>query len=153
MTIFGITLSAAIVWLIAAAILAIIEAFTLGLTSIWFAGGAVAASITAILGGSIVIQVAVFLVVSIALVAITLPLRKKFNKKTEDTNIDAIIGQEGIVEKAVSHYQSGQVRADGKVWSATCTQGEIKKGAVVIIKAVKGVTLTVEEKREQEQED
>jgi len=47
MTIMGITLSAAVIWIIAAAILAIIEALTMGLSTIWFAGGAVAAAIAA----------------------------------------------------------------------------------------------------------
>ena len=148
MTVFGITLSAAVVWLIAAAILAIIEAFTLGLTTIWFAGGAVVASIAALLGFSIIVQIIVFLIVSIILIVATRPLvKKRLNNKTEKTNVDAIIGQEGIVLEEVSPYCNGQVRVDGKVWTATCTEGEIKKDAVVIIKGIRGVTLMVEEKK------
>lgn len=148
MVVFGITLNAAVVWLIAAGILAIIEAFTLGLTSIWFAGGAVGAAIAAILGASLLVQVLVFLVISILLIAVTRPLvRKRLNNRTEKTNVEAIIGQEGIVEKTVSQHSAGQVRADGKVWTALCPEGEIKKGRIVIIKSIKGVTLTVEEKR------
>ena len=147
MTVFGITLTAATVWLIVAGLLAIVEGLTMGLITIWFAGGAVGAAVAAMLGASTLVQVIVFLVVSIALIAATRPLAKKrLNAKTERTNVDAIIGTEGIVEADISQYQTGQVRADGKVWTATCEAGEIKKGAVVVIKSIKGVTIMVEEK-------
>lgn len=151
MTIFGITVSAAVLWLLAAGILAIIEAFTLGLTSIWFAGGAVGASIMAMLGFSLPVQIAVFLLLSIILIAVTRPLAKKrLNARVEMTNIDAVMGQEGIVEEDIPVNGSGQVRVDGKTWTAVSTGGEIEKGTLVIIKSVRGVTLTVEEKRTEE---
>jgi len=150
MTVFGITLSAATIWFIAAGILAIIEACTLGLICIWFAGGAAVAAIAAMLGASTLVQVIVFLLASIILIVLTRPLAKKhLNANVEKTNVDAIIGQEGVVEEEISPYQNGQVRADGKVWSATCGEGEIKKGAIVVIKSIKGVTLMVEEKKQE----
>lgn len=146
MTIFGITVSAAILWIIAAAIFAIIEALTLGLVCIWFAGGAVGAAIAAMLGASPIVQVVVFLGVSIVLLALTRPIAgKRLNDKTEKTNVDALIGQRGIVEEKITQYKTGQVKADGKVWTAACESGEIDKGTVVVIKSIKGVTITVEE--------
>lgn len=146
MTIFGITVSAAILWIIAAAIFAIIEALTLGLVCIWFAGGAVGAAIAAMLGASPIVQVVVFLGVSIVLLALTRPIaRKRLNDKTEKTNVDALIGQTGIVEEKITQYKTGQVKADGKVWTAACETGEIDEGTVVVIKSIKGVTITVEE--------
>lgn len=149
MTFFGITVSASVLWLIAAGILAIVEAFTLGLTSIWFAAGAAGAAISAMLGASLPIQVAVFLLLSIVLIIATRPLaRKRLNANVERTNIDAVVGSEGIVEGTISLHGSGQVKADGKIWTAVSTGKEIKKGAVVVIKGVRGVTLTVEEKEE-----
>ena len=148
MTILGITFSAAVIWIIAAGLLAIIEAFTLGLTTIWFAGGAVCASAAAMFGAPVIGQIAVFLAISVLLLVITRPIvKRRLNDRTEKTNVEAIIGQEGIAEEDISQYVNGQVRADGKIWSATCETGEIKKGKVVIIKSIKGVTLTVEEKR------
>ena len=151
MTVFGITVSAAVLWLLAAGIMAIIEAFTLGLTSIWFAGGAVGAAIMAMLGFSLPVQIAVFLLVSVILIAATRPLAKKrLNARVEKTNIDAVIGQEGTVEEDIPAHGSGQVRVDGKTWTAVSSGVEIKKGALVIIKGVRGVTLTVEEKRTEE---
>lgn len=151
MTIFGITVSAAVLWLFAAGIMAIIEAFTLGLTSIWFAGGAVGASIMAMVGFSLPVQIAVFLLLSVILIAATRPLAKKrLNARVEKTNVEAIIGQEGIVEEDIPIHGSGQVRADGKTWTAVSTGEAIEKGTLVIIKSVRGVTLTVEEKRTEE---
>lgn len=148
MTILGITFSAAVIWILAAGLLAIIEAFTLGLTTIWFAGGAVCASAAAMFGAPVIVQIAVFLAISVLLLVITRPIvKRRLNDRTEKTNVEAIIGQEGIAEEDISQYVNGQVRADGKIWSATCETGEIKKGKVVIIKSIKGVTLTVEEKR------
>lgn len=148
MTILGITFGAAVIWIITAGLLAIIEAFTLGLTTIWFAGGAVCASAAAMFGAPVIVQIAVFLAISVLLLVITRPIvKRRLNDRTEKTNVEAIIGQEGIAEEDISQYMNGQVRADGKIWSATCETGEIKRGSVVIIKSIKGVTLTVEEKR------
>mgnify|MGYP003299314613 CR=1 FL=1 len=147
MTIMGITLSAATLWLIFAAVLAVIEALSLGLVCIWFAGGAIIAAIAAMMGASTVIQIVVFLAASIILLILTKPIvSKRLNNKTEKTNIDAVIGSDGIAESQISQYQHGQVRADGKIWTAVCNEGTIEKGDIVIIKSVKGVTLTVEKK-------
>lgn len=146
MTIFGITVSAATIWFVVGGILAIIEAVTLGLICIWFAGGAVGAAIAAMMGASPLVQIIVFLVVSAVLVAVTRPIAKKrFNNKTEKTNVDALIGQTGVVEEKIMPESSGQVKADGKVWRAVCESREIEKGAVVVIKSIKGVTIMVEE--------
>ena len=149
MTIAGITIGAAVLWLVAAAVLAIIEALTQGLTSIWFAGGAVAASIAAMAGGALPVQVVVFLAVSAIMLAAMRPIvRKRFNNRVEKTNVEALPGSEGIVEERVTHLEPGAVRADGKIWSAVCAEGEtIEKDAVVVIKSIKGVTPMVEEKR------
>ncbi len=146
MTIFGVTISAATIWFIIAGILAFIEALTLGLVCIWFAGGAVGAAIAAMFGASPLVQIIAFLVVSAILVAVTRPIAKKrFNSKTEKTNVDALIGQTGVVEERITPENSGQVRADGKVWRAVCDAGELEKGTVVVIKSIKGVTIMVEE--------
>ena len=77
MTIFGITFSEAVMWLMIAGIMAILEAITMGLTCIWFVGGAVCAAIAAAVGAPVIVQVIIFLVVSAILVACTRPLAKK----------------------------------------------------------------------------
>ena len=146
MTVFGITISAATIWFIIAGALALVEALTLGLVCIWFAGGAIGAAIAAMLGASVLVQIIVFIAVSFILVVITKPIAKKrFNSTTEKTNVDALIGQTGIVEEKITQDIAGQVKADGKVWRAVCGEGEIDKGTVVVIKSIKGVTIMVEE--------
>lgn len=151
MIIFGITLGAAVTWLIIAGLLAVIEAFTLGLTTIWFAGGAVAASITSMLGGNLTVQIIVFFIVSIILLAVTRPVvKRKLNDRTEKTNADTVIGQEGVVCEDILSHKKGQVKVGSKMWTASGGGCEIKKGAVVIIKNIEGVTLIVEEKRQED---
>ena len=150
MTVMGVFITAPVLWLAAAGILAVIEAFTLGLTSIWFAGGAVCAAIADMLGASPVIQILVFLAVTVVLLAVTRPLAKKrLNARVEKTNIDGIIGTEGIVLETIPEHGSGQVRADGKIWTAVSAGGEIAPKSIVTVKEVRGVTLTVEEKKQE----
>ena len=84
MTIAGITIDYSIIWLAAVIILAVIEAATMGLTSIWFAGGAFAAAIAALLGGSLPIQIIVFFAVSVILLIVMKPIvKRKFNSRIE----------------------------------------------------------------------
>lgn len=146
MTIFGITLSAAVLWLIVAAVLAIIEAVTLGLTTIWFAGGAVAASISAMAGAPVWIQGILFLIVSVLLLYFTRPIvKKRLKVGTEKTNVDALIGKEGLVIETIRPFRTGQVKLDGLVWSAAAKDGDatIESGTAVKIEHIEGVKLIV----------
>lgn len=152
MTIFGMTVSVAVIWLMIAGIMAILEAITMGLTCIWFVGGAVCAAIAAAAGAPVVVQIIIFMAVSAILIACTRPLaKKKLNDRVQKTNIESVIGQTGIVEDAIPSYGKGQVRVDGKVWTAVSEGVRIEKGRLVTVKSVRGVTLTVEEIEETEQ--
>ncbi|MCO7123656.1 NfeD family protein [Ihubacter massiliensis] len=146
MTIFGITLSAAVIWLIIAAVCGIIEAATMGLTTIWFTGGAIIASIVAMAKFSLPIQIIVFLIVSILLIYFTRPLAKKRLKiGNEKTNVDALVGREAMVTGTIEPFGSGQAKVDGLVWSAIAKDSHttIQKGTTVIIDRVEGVKLVV----------
>lgn len=133
----------ALVWIGVAVVFAIVEGVTTGLTSIWFAGGALAAALTAIVTDNIYIQAAVFILISVVLLIATRPLVKKhINNKVEKTNVDALTGMKGIVIAAISPNETGAVRADGKVWSATA-DCEIGPGSEVEITGIKGVTVSV----------
>lgn len=150
MMIFGITVSAAVIWLMIAGIMAVLEAFTMGLTCIWFVGGAVCAAIAAVAGAHVIVQIIVFLAVSMILIACTRPLAKKrLNDRVQKTNIESVIGQTGIVEETVPAYGTGQVRVDGKMWTAVSEGIQIDRGRLVTVKSVRGVTLTVEETTEE----
>lgn len=133
----------AIVWIVVAVVFAIIEAMTTGLTSIWFAGGATAACVVALVTKNFWMQAGVFVLVSLLLLIATRPFVKKhINSKIEKTNVDAVIGVKGIVVSAISPNEKGAVRADGKVWTASSNL-EIGAGAEVEIISIKGVTVDV----------
>ena len=119
MTLLGVTIPIALVWLIIAFLLAVIEAFSLGLTTIWFAGGAVVAVVAALLGASIPLQVVIFVVVSILLLVLTRPwAMRHFKSKIENTNIDAVIGKEAMVTKEISPFSAGEAKLNGLTWVA-----------------------------------
>lgn len=146
MTLLGVTIPIALVWLIIAFILAVIEAFSLGLTTIWFAGGAVVAVVAALLGVSVPIQVVIFVVVSILLLVLTRPwAMKHFKTKLESTNIDAVIGKEAMVTQDISPFSAGEARLNGLTWVALATDKNltIAAGTAVKVDAVEGVKLIV----------
>lgn len=134
------------VWLSLAILFGIIEAATLGLTSIWFAVGSLAAMICAMLHGPIWLQVAVFVVVSGVTVILTRNLaRSFFNKDRKATNADRIIGGEALVLEAIDNlHASGLVRAGGNVWTARSSDDRpIPKDTTVKVVAIEGVKAIV----------
>ena len=89
---------AGIVWIAILIVMLIIEIITLGLTTIWFAGGALVAFIAGMLGAGVPLQVTLFVVVSLVLLAGTRPFAAKFlNKNRTKTNSESLIGETGIV--------------------------------------------------------
>lgn len=146
MTIFGITVSLAVIWLALALIFLIIEAITVGLTTIWFAAGAFVALLLSLLDVNILLQIAVFLIVSLALLFST---RKIFVEKlkagSQKTNVDALIGREGKVTMAIAPFAPGQVKVGGQIWTAVGTDPElsIAEDTLIQVQAVEGVKLVV----------
>lgn len=146
MSILGITISAAIIWLVVAAILAIIETLTMGLTTIWFAGGALAAAVAALAGLSTLPQIMIFLAVSVILILITRPLvKKKLKVGGEKTNVEALTGKNALITEAIKPFHTGQAKVDGLVWTAIAKDSSvtIENGTTVRIEAVEGVKLVV----------
>lgn len=136
-----------IIWLAAAAVLAIIEALTLGLSTIWFAGGAVIAAIAAILGASTIAQIFIFLGVSAVLVIFTRPVaQRKLKIGKEKTNVETAVGQTCLVTEDILPYHVGQVKLGGQVWSAVghLESEKIEAGVTVKVLNVEGVKLIVE---------
>lgn len=140
-----------IFWLVLFVIFLVAEILTLGLTTIWFAGGSLVAFVLALLDVSLPIQIVAFLIVSIVLLILTRPIAVKFfNQKREKTNVDSLIGQKAIVLEAIdSLHGSGRVEINGMEWSAKTEEyGQIlEQGEVVIVQAIQGVKLVV--KREE----
>ena len=136
-----------IFWLILFVVLLVIEIVTLGLTTIWFAGGAVAAFILALVGFGLPVQIVVFLVVSIVLLVVTRPLALKyFNQERQLTNAESLIGQKAVViEKVDTVHNSGRVVVNGQEWSAKTDEpdGVIETENVVSVEGIQGVKLIV----------
>ena len=100
-----------IMWLIVLAVFLVIEAITVGLTTIWFAGGALLAAIASVLGASVLVQWILFLVVSLVLLIFTRPLAVRYmNKGVPKTNVNSLIGEKAVVIQKINNLeQTGQV--------------------------------------------
>lgn len=137
-----------IIWLVVLAILLVIEFLTLGLTTVWFAGGALVAFLVSLAGGPLWLQLLLCIAVSVVLLLFTRPLAVKYlNKDVQKTNVDSILGQKGIVTATIDNLKAeGQVTIQGMEWTARAKNGNtIEKGKVVRVTAVEGVKLIVEE--------
>ena len=144
-----------IFWLIALVLSIVIEIATLGLTTIWFAGGALLAVIAAALGLPLVVQIVLFFAVSLLLLYFTRPVAVKyFNKDRVKTNAESLVGKQAIVISEIDNLQGiGQVTVTGMEWSARTAEGmTIPVGSVVNIVAINGVKLIVELKKEKRPE-
>ncbi len=136
-----------IFWLVLLIICIGIEAATMGLTTIWFAGGALTAIFAAVVGAPIWLQAIIFIVVSLVLLFFTRPIAVKyFNKDRVKTNVESMVGRQAIVISEIDNLQGiGQVTVGGQEWSARSAEEhkKIAVGAVVIIVAINGVKLIV----------
>lgn len=138
---------AAIIWIALIIIFAVVEIITVGLTSIWFAGGAVVALILNLLGCNEVVQVVAFLLVSIVLLCFTRPWAMKYVKpRLVRTNYEEAIGQNVCLTEAVDNQKgTGTAVLKGQEWTArAAVDGEtFEAGEIVSVKEIRGVTLYV----------
>ena len=136
------------IWLAALAVLLIAEAVTAGLTTIWFAGGALVAAVASYFGAGVTLQWGLFLGVSLILLIFTRPAAMKFmNKGVSETNVNSLIGKKAVVIQDIDNLaQTGQVRIIDVEWMARASRegDKIPKDSVVVIKAIQGVKLIVE---------
>ncbi len=141
------------IWLGIVVLMLVIEIITLGLTTFWFAGGALVAFIAALLGAPLVLQIILFVVVSVALLVITRPIALKyFNKSRVKTNAESMIGKEGIVSDTIDNLNgTGQVKIDGMDWTARANDSHrlFEIGETVRVVEIQGVKVIVEEIKEE----
>lgn len=137
------------IWLIIFVACIVVEIITMGLTTIWFAGGSLVASVAAAIGAPLWLQIVLFVAVSLVLLYFTRPIAVKyFNKDRVKTNAESLVGKQAIVISEIDNLQGiGQVTVGGQEWSARTTEEGITLpvGSVVIIRAISGVKLMVEE--------
>ena len=140
-----------IFWLAAVIILGVAEAVTVGLVTIWFAIGALAALISSLFGGPLWLQILLFIVVTAITLITTRPLVKKYFGKNSHkaTNADMVIGKDAYVTEAIDNLKgTGAVKCLGKEWSARSENGEIiSAGETVTAVKIEGVKLFVKSKQ------
>lgn len=134
-------------WLIAFVILVGIELATMALTTIWFAGGALAGFILSLLGFSVEIQLGAFLAVSLVLLFFTRPFAAKFiNSSTVKTNAESLVGREARVTAEIcNELGTGSAVVGGQEWTARSADEKevIPAGTMVRIEEIRGVKLIV----------
>ena len=150
---FG-TLGCEIFWLGAFGVLLLIEILTLGLTTIWFAVGALAAFLLALVQVPLMIQIVVFIVVSVVMLVFTRPIMTKYlNKKTTKTNAESLVGRKARVLIPINNLKSeGQVMVNGMEWTARSTKDEVTVQIVELVRiaGISGVKLIVEKENKEE---
>lgn len=136
-----------IFWAAVAVFALIIEAATSELVSCWFAPSALVSMILSPFAKRFWIQLVVFLVLSILLLAIGRKfVKKRMDFKKSNLNADSLIGKTGIVQEAINNIsETGAVKIAGLIWTARSTSGEeIPQGTVVVIREIQGVKLICE---------
>lgn len=135
-------------WIYLIIILVIIEACTVSLVTVWYVASAVLAYIFSLYNDSLLIQVGIFAIVGTLLLITT---RKKLqglmDNKRVNTNIDRIIGYKGIVTADIVNGMTGEVKVDGKRWSAV-GDTDILEGSQVIVLEINSVKLKVKKVEE-----
>lgn len=143
----------AIYWLIAFVVLLGIEAVTMALTTIWFAGGALIAFLLALFGVNVQVQLAAFVIVSFVLLFFTRPFALRYvNKNTVKTNIDSLIGKHARVTAEINNIEAkGAVLLNGQEWTARALADDsiYPVGTMVEVKDIRGVKLIVSKEEEE----
>ena len=141
-----------LIWVGVMVIFGVLEAITVGLTSIWFVVGGIGGLVVSMLNGPIWLQLVVFFLVSIGCMVAARPLVVKYiNQNTVATNADRVLGGVARVTETIDNaVPVGAVYVDGKTWSARSETGDpIALGAMVRVKRMEGVRLFVEELKEE----
>ena len=135
-----------IIWLVLLIAFLVVEALTVTMVSLWFAGGCLAALLVAATGGSLGFQIFTALVVSAALLACLRPIvRKHFTPRLTKTNVDAVIGSCGYVTADIDNVSAtGTVKLGAMEWTARSASGApIAKGTLVKVDRIEGVKVFV----------
>jgi membrane protein implicated in regulation of membrane protease activity len=133
------------IWVALVIIFALIEVFTLGLTTVWFAIAALLMVFLSFINIPLTAQILIFLAISALLLIFTRPLAiKKFKIGQEKTNVDSLIGKHALVIKTIGEFERGEVKINGLIWSARSENNtEITEGSKCEILRIEGVQLIV----------
>lgn len=134
-----------LMWLVVIVVLTIVEVSTTSLVSIWFVASGILALITSFFTDSLIVQFAVFVIVGCLLLLFTRNVVKnKLFSKSVLTNSDRVVGMIGVVTEKITKNNYGEVKVDGKKWTAMADK-TINVGKEVEILKIDGVKLKVKE--------
>ena len=131
------------IWLLISVFLGVIEALTTNLVSIWFVISGLFAMIVSIFTDNLCIQIGVFVIVGIIMFPISKKIYKKIKLEKVSTNLDRIIGMKGLVTMDITKDNIGEVKVDGKLWSAY-SDTNISKGENIRVLSINSVKIKVE---------
>ena len=132
-------------WLAIILLLSFVEVATVNLVTIWFIVSALVALLLAFFNVDFIVQFAVFVILGVILLVTTRSyLEKLLNKNKQKTNLDRVVGMEGLVTEKITKHNPGEVKVDGKKWTAISSK-TIAEGKTVKIVKIEGVKLVVEE--------
>lgn len=138
----------AAMWMTCVILFLVIELITVGLTTIWLAGGAAVAFILATMGANFWWQLAAFFIVSFVLIYFTRPWAlKHFNPHRTKTNSEGLIGEVVKITRRVDNRAAkGTALANGLEWSARAVSDDmiIEEDTLVKVVRIEGVKLIVE---------
>ena len=134
-------------WLGVVLLLSVIEMATADLITIWFIASGIVTLIISFFDIPFVAQVGIFVILGTVLLITTRKmLVEKLNQNKQKTNLDRVVGMEGIVTEKITKHNPGEVKVDGKKWTAISNDGKIiGEGKTVKIIKIEGVKLVVEE--------
>lgn len=134
-------------WLLLVIILSVVEIITVNLVSIWFVISGIVAMIASLFTNNIVIQISIFVILGLIFMILTRKIVKKIVPEKVKTNLDRIIGMQGIVITKIGKNKPGEVKVDGKIWTATSNE-TINQDEIVKILEINSTKLKVEKIKE-----
>lgn len=130
-------------WLIIVIILGIFEMLTTNLVSIWFVISGIITMIISLFCDNLYIQFGTFVILGVLLMPLSKKVYKKIKKDKVKTNIDRIVGMKGIVTENITKDNIGEVKVDGKKWSAY-SDTDILKDEIVKVLSISSTKIKVE---------
>lgn len=134
-------------WLLLVIILSVVEIITVNLVSIWFVISGIVAMIASLFTNNIVIQITIFVILGLIFMLLTRKIVKRIVPEKVKTNLDRIIGMQGIVITKIGKNKPGEVKVDGKIWTATSDE-TINQDEIVKILEINSTKLKVEKIKE-----
>lgn len=134
------------VWVIATLLLGFGEIVTAGFFMLPFAVGALVAAVLAWMDVEPVVQLLVFIVVSVIALFILQRFVRKSDEHLPPMGSNRMVGQTGRVIEAIDTSEGiGRVRVETEDWRATTDGDALPVGATVRIVGIRGTRLVVEE--------